>query len=112
MGFSNVQRRAARAAAEIEHTLAAKIQPFENAIDLFCSSRRKVALAPQHFEKTDGRIVVFRQRLHLSIDRRHRTSDPALHLDRNPIALSEDCNIFAEHSFKIYGQHSAFHAIF
>ncbi len=59
MRLDEVQRDAARAAADVEHVPALERQPVEHAVDLLGTARRQVALAPQRSQEADRRVVVF-----------------------------------------------------
>ena len=60
MLFDKMQRDAARAAANVEDAFARQREPMQHAVDFLRPAGRKIALAPQRFEKADCGIVVLR----------------------------------------------------
>ncbi len=62
MTAGDMQRDAAGPAAEIEDVPAGEIDAGKHPVDLLRPARRKIALAPEHAEEADRRLVVFRLR--------------------------------------------------
>src|SRR5262249_43705716 len=54
-----VQRDTARAAAQVEHMPARKIEPGNDAVDLFRTTWREIAFTPQRLQEADRRVVIF-----------------------------------------------------
>ena len=102
MLVDQMQRDAARAAADVEHALAFERQAGDDAVDLLRAAGRQIAVAPQRLEEADRRVVIFGRIDGACAHRRHvsRHHVPAQSLAHK----QENATVFVEHSFNMAGQ--------